>query len=302
MKAIKVFFQNAILMVTLLLLSACSAANNGVNLVGSTPGDNSIKSALSIPLDHEVDFIRWNLELANNDTFDLNIEYGESQPNTLGFKKGGFTQTIRGSYSIIKDHRSGFKEVYGLISNDLAETIFLAKLNENIYHFLTSDYQLMVGNGGWSYSLNRAEPIEAEGILIASQISDDEALELVFEGRTPCQEFKKEYPEMKASSECFKIKWKLVLHKDSITDKPSTCTIRNIVDNQPRDVSAKWEILKDAVAHPNATIYRIMVDNLAKPLLLMKGDGNVLFFLDGNKNPFVGNDDFSFTLNRREEP
>ena len=301
MKAINVPFQIALWAVTMLFFSSCSATNNpGINLVGSTPGDPAIKSMLAIPANENADFIRWNLKLMDDNSFNLDISYGESQPNTLGFKEGSKKKTIVGRFTIAKNQLKGFKEVYELISNDFVETISLAKLNENIYHILTLDKQLMIGNGGWSYSLNRLEAVEADSILIVSPTAVDKDSEVVFEGRTPCQEFKEAHPEMQASSGCFKIKWKLVLYKDAVANKPTTCTVRNIVDNQPRDISGTWEIIKGTATSPNATIYSIRVDNLQEPLLFLQADDNVLFFLDRNMNPFVGNQDFSFALNRKK--
>lgn len=46
-------------------------------------------------------------------------------------------------------------------------------------------------------------------------------------------------------------------------------------------------------------IYKIQADNLVEPVLLFLGDENVLFFLDKDNNPFIGNKDFSFTMNKR---
>src|SRR5690606_23546157 len=101
---------------------------------------------------------------------------------------------------------------------------------------------LMVGNGGWSYSLNRESPVDSGKILISSSVSEDKSLQLVFDGRTPCQEIAAEHPEMNASPSCFKLKWRLILNRDSVTHLPATCIIRKVVDNEPRDISGKWTI------------------------------------------------------------
>lgn len=293
--------RNTLLLLCLFLNTFCSGSNASqeIILVGSTPGGESIKSILSISTDTKIDFIRWNLKLDNNNNFVLNITYGESQPNTLDFKDTGRKQIINGTYQIKKQENHYFKEVYQLKSNALSENIVLAKINENLFHILTSDSQLMIGNGGWSYSLNRQNSVDAGEILISSPKLVDKSLQLVFDGRTPCHEIATSHPEMKANSGCFKLKWKLTLNKDSITFFPTTCTIRNIVDNQPRDISGKWTIIEGTKTNPEAIIYRIQVDNLANPMLFLVGDENVLFFLDQNYHPFIGNRDFSFTMNKR---
>lgn len=301
MTTLMVSFRNTLLLMCLFLTTSCSATNTKTEivLVGSTPGDESIKSMLSISAYTKVDFIKWNLKLDNKNAFVLDITYGESQPNTLGFKSDS-KQSIKGTYLITKNQEHNrFKEVYQLKSDDLPEKISLVKLNENLFHILTSQNQLMVGNGGWSYSLNRKTPIESGKILISSPMPDDKSIQLVFDGRTPCQEIAAEHPEMNASPSCFKLKWRLILNRDSVTYLPTTCTIRNIVDNQPRDISGKWEILNGTSSNQNTIIYKISVDNLTEPILLFAGDENVLFFLDKNNEPFTGNADFSFALNKK---
>ncbi len=42
-------------------------------------------------------------------------------------------------------------------------------------------------------------------------------------------------------------------------------------------------------------------DKQAYSLYLLKGDDNILFFVDPNGRLLVGNEDFSYTLNRRKE-
>lgn len=301
MKTVKIFFRNALLITCVSLTASCSAGNIKPEtvLMGSTPGDGLIKTMLTIPAETKVDFIRWNLIIDDKNAFVLDIAYGESKPNTLGFISEG-KQTIKGTCLMVKNQdRNRFREVYQLRGDDLPEIISLVKINENLFHILTPQNQLMVGNGGWSYSLNRKTPVDPGGILISSHQPDDKSLQLVFEGRTPCREIATAHPEMNASAACFKIKWRLVLNRDSITHEPTTCTIRNIVNNEPRDVAGKWTIIKGTATNAEAIIYSVQADNLAEPVLFLLGDENVLFFLDKDNNPLTGNEDFSFTMNKR---
>ena len=301
MATAKTFIRNTLLLLCIFLTASCSARNikPEIILIGSTPGDESIKTMLTIPAETKVDFIRWNLILDDKKAFVLDIAYGESKPNTLDFKSA-IKQTIKGTYLIVKNQgENRFKEIYQFKSDDLPEIISIVKINENLFHILTPQNQLMIGNGGWSYSLNRKVPIEPGKILISSPVPDDKSLQLVFEGRTRCQEIATEHPEMNASPSCFKIKWRLILNRDSITHEPTTCTIRNIVNNQPRDVTGRWILIKGTTTNAEAIIYNVQADNLAEPFLFFLGDENVLFFLEKDINPFIGNEDFSFTLNKR---
>ncbi len=267
-------------------------------LIGSTPGDSTIKSALSIPHKTQVDFIKWRLELRERQTFLMNIHYGESQPNTLGFLGDGERLTVQGTYSVVEGQSPNeFREVYQFNSNNLADNLIMVKVTENLFHFLDGQNHLMVGNGGWSYMLSREDPIENTSLLISSAVSD-ESTPLVFVGRTPCQEFALEHPEMNVSPACFKLKWKLVLNRDPLTNLPSTCVMRKIVDNQPREVTGRWTILRGAISDPESIIYQIDFDEPGESISLLAGDDNILFFLDKNDKPFVGNQDFSFVLNR----
>jgi hypothetical protein len=298
---VKTFIRNTLLLIGIFLTVSCSARNimPEIILIGSTPGDEPIKTMLTIPAETKVDFIRWNLILDDKNAFVLDIVYGESKPNTLDFKSD-VKQTVKGTYSIVKNQKGNrFKEIYQLKSDDLPEIISIVKINENLFHILTPQNQLMIGNGGWSYSLNRKNAVDPGEILIFSPKSNDKSLQLVFDGRTPCQEFATEHPEMNASPSCFKLKWKLILNRDSVTYLPTTCTIRTILDNQPRDVTGKWTIIKGTATNAEAIIYKIQADNLAEPILLFLGDENVLFFLDKDNKPFIGNEDFSFAINKR---
>jgi hypothetical protein len=44
--------------------------------------------------------------------------------------------------------------------------------------------------------------------------------------------------------------------------------------------------------------YRLQPAEKVKPFSLLAGDASLLFFVDDNNRPLVGNEDFSFTLNR----
>lgn len=304
MATLKSFLRSTILLLSFLLSISCApkAFTSEIVLVGSTPGDEIIKSMLSIPVDTKIDFIKWNLKLDNKNSFVLNLVFGESQPNTLGFKNGGEKRIINGTFTPYENgEKSNFQEIYQLKSSSLPEKILLVKLNQNLFHLLTPQNQLMNGNGGWSYSLNRKNPVVSDKILFSSTTSDDQSLQLVFDGRTPCQEIAVEHPEMNADQSCFKLKWRLILNWDSVTHQPTTCAIRNIVNNQPRNISGKWKIINGTETNPHAVIYKIEVGNLAEPILLLVGDENVLFFLDKNNEPLIGNEDFSFALNKKIE-
>lgn len=308
MKTLKSFYSYTLLLLCVFFSTSCSATGTSpeIVLVGSTPGDELIKSLLTIPSDMKVDFIRWNLNLnnanSNQNSYILDINFGEAQPNTLGFTNGGEKRSFEGTFAVSKNkNASAGSEIYHLKSKSLPNAISIIKISENLFHLLTPQNELMLGNGGWSYSLNRKDPFGSDKILISSTLSDFKFIQLVFDGRTPCQEIANEHPEMNARQSCFKLKWRLILNRDSVNHLPTTYTIRKVVNNNFQDVSGKWTIINGIPSNPDAIIYKIEPDKPDESISFLVADDNVLFFLDKNNEHYVGNEDFSFTLNKKIE-
>lgn len=262
-------------------------------LIGSTPGDDQIKKLLKIPASNPIDFISWQISFDGSNNFALDVQFGISQPNTLGFKADGEKRTINGKYAITSSIRSG--NLLQLQSTGLSGNILIKQINENLFHFQDANGGLMIGNGGWSYSLQRKSLTVNGKIRMRSMVNkNDTAFKMVFDGRTPCLEIAREHVEMKPNPDCFKIKWRLTLRRD----QNQTCAIRNIVDEQPRDIEGNWEIIKEVSGNVQTCFYRIKVPNLSRPIHFFIADDNILFFVDEHFIPFIGNKNFSYTMNR----
>jgi hypothetical protein len=261
------------------------AAGNA--FVGSTPGDDWVKLIFGISPAKKIDFIRWFLTLNEDETFSLNLSYGEGQPNTSGFRGGGEKLALAGSFTV----KGRF---YELKSESFAEPLRLVKLNENLFHLLTADGKLMTGNGGWSYTLNKKDPAARELSVWRSVVSPEATRETVFDGRTPCSEIAREY-RLQVVADCIKIKWRLTLYRDAATGQPSTYNLR-WVQYSPSLIEGKWRVTKKA----DSVIYQLSLDQTGETLSFLVGDENVLFFLDKGNQLLTGNGDFSFTLNRRK--
>ena len=115
----------------------------------------------------------------------------------------------------------------------------------------------------------------------------------VFAGRTACQEFMAEL-NLEANPECIKRKMNIILYQDSITGKPTTYETKGMGKWSGK---GKWFILQGTPTNPRATVFQVALDAKTS-LFLLKGDDNVLFILDRNKNFLIGNARFSYTLNR----
>jgi len=296
-------------------VNACSQTNTSQKLttdgvfVGSTPCDSLIKSLLAIRPDTKVDFMRWELTLSNSENnknvFVLNVAFGESQPNTPGFKEGWGKRYFEGKYTLLQGpNRNLNGEIYQLTSDKLPTTISLVKLTNNLFHLLTLENHLMVGNAGWSYTLNRKEPLTnisaiLPSLITSSTLLNDTARQITFAGRTPCAEFAKQY-NFHVGNDCNKLKWKLILHRDPTSSLPTTYTLYWTL-HRSSAVEGKWIIIKGSDTNPDVIIYQLDPDKPPASISFLVGDKNVIYFLDKNNKLFTGNKDFSYTLNKMKQ-
>ena len=124
-----------------------------------------------------------------------------------------------------------------------------------------------------------------------------------FEGRTPCQEISKQL-NLFVDAGCIKLKWSFTFLQDAATGRPGTYKLEGTLYRDGRLHAAaprtgKWSVLRDWSS--GALIYRLERDEPGGYLLLMRADENVLFFLDKEGNALVGNQSFSYTLNRTRD-
>jgi len=272
-------------------------------LLGSTPADSGIREVLSIDNEMKVDFIRWELVVKEDEprTFKLNINYGEAQPNTLGFISGGKEYTWEGNVVVAKGFADNSNmEIYTLKGSRQDQELSILKLNGNLFHILTSDGKLMRGNGGYSYTLNRGDFIPVSGSLFSSSsapfFTGNQAM-VVFEGRTPCLEISKEY-NLGFIENSFKIKWKLTLFRDLKTNQPTEFHLQR-TGHRSEDIKGYWKLINDTASNPQFTLLQIVPEEPEEKITFLVGDRNVLFFVSKKLDLLVGNADFSYTLNRR---
>ena len=119
-----------------------------------------------------------------------------------------------------------------------------------------------------------------------------------FEGRTPCQEISKQLGVEK-SGDCHKVKWQLILYRDPASGAPTTYALGGLAWRNPPK-TGKWAWSKGTTEHPNAEVIVLDGNGAENFLTFQKGDVNVLFLLGPDRRLLVGNEHFSFTLNRVE--
>lgn len=285
--ALLVYFAAALVMSA----AACRnhpSASTDIHLAGSTPGDEPVKAMFGIPSATAIDFMRWDLSMAPNDhTFTLTLNYGTSVPNTQDLKDGGAFKKINGKYS-------SNEAIIHFNATDKT-SFYLQRISENVYHLLDTKQELITGNGGWSYSLSRVEPVARAntwpGFKQLVQAKDT-STKIEFIGRTPCQIIAQQ-TKMNVSKECWKMKWLLVLKRDAQTGNPAGFQLKRPNINQEL-AQGNWQISKTT----DGNILTLNLNNNTS-LNFLIGNENVLFILDDQLKPLVGNSDMSFTLNRR---
>jgi hypothetical protein len=121
-----------------------------------------------------------------------------------------------------------------------------------------------------------------------SIVSGNSSVYGVFAGRTPCQEFLKEF-NMSENAACTKRKMGVTLYEDSVTHKP---TLYETWGMGKWTGKGRWHILQGTPNDPQAIVFQLDL-NPNTFLYLLKGDENVFFILDKNKNFLIGNSDHS---------
>ncbi|MBD0277290.1 MAG: hypothetical protein ICV81_04905 [Flavisolibacter sp.] len=155
---------------------------------------------------------------------------------------------------------------------------------------------MLVGNGGYSYALNSTAPLKTDQFNI-QPIQGMLIFPVVFEERTPCQE-RSSLLGLHKSEACDKMKWHIIFYTDSVSGKPSYYLKDGIGYRKGTMERGKWQIIS---GKDGRIIYQVNPDNQAYSLYLLKGDDNILFFIHPDGHLLVGNEDFSYTLNRRKE-
>ncbi len=262
-----------------LLFFFCSTNRNKKIFVSSTPANFTVRSFLEIPATDSIDFVKWKLVLKKN-TYTLNCTYGISKPNTNDFINGGKTIELNGK---VTKEKNFYQLVNGIFVLNIIE------LNDNLLHLLSSDKLLLIGNGGWSYTLNNTFPSISDEINIQAKQSllQDS---IVFDGRTPCN-----VPGVvSAGTECYKLKWRIILYADKLNNNTGTYKILGTAWLKGNGQTGSWTVATGKNGH---IIYQLNNNNIV--LNLLKLDENILLFTDGNGNLLIGNEDFSYTLNRK---
>lgn len=283
----------ALVAVVLFTRTSVASPNAGV-FSATSPCAEFAKSFLRIPAGENCDRIKWRLSLFDSGKYTLKRDWGFHVDNRTYLPKD--TTTIEGTWKTIK----------GLIQLNAGNpnSLSFALVDQNILHLLDANKQLAIGDSGASYTLSRdQESSVIASASYASAIQNKPATQTLFSGRSPCREVAHEL-NRSVPSDCFKLKWALTLHRDLKTLAPTTYHLRGSLywkDNGPEHPrEGKWKIIKGTKTNPNAVVYELEAFGKDGPIFLLEADRNILFFATKDGNLLIGNDDFSYTLNREE--
>jgi hypothetical protein len=270
--------------------------------VASTPCDSISKSLLHIPSAEKCDFIKWKLTLEQREpNYTLICQYGMARQGTRDFMEGSKTMELKGRWT------NDAEAVFSFASYNPRMTLYMLQADQNLFHLLDNNKHLMVGNGGWSYTLNRIDPVSVSNSqLTVSPImldpSNNSSIVGIFEGRTPCSHLLRAINKIDASR-CQISKWRVTLYQDSVTHGATNFRLKTVYVGTGNEVyvnEGRWQAGLATKQHAGSTIYQLQLDpNYPKlNLNFLKADENILFFLDEHGNLSVGNNYTSYTLNR----
>ena len=279
----------------------------------TTPCDEEAKKILGISPGTDCEMMKWDLTLykdANKNTpatFHLNCVYGLAKQGTRGFMDGAKTIELKGKCAIEKAiPENGIAAIFNLTADDRPIALSFLHPDQNIIHLL-NDKRPMIGNGAWSYTLNRKKPIlsssdrftlQAASLMLPVTGSDTIG---IFGGRTPCNSILREINNISAEG-CQIIKCRLTLLQDRNSRTPTSFLLETIYvgkGDTRYNTKGKWKLMQGIAGDPSAIVYQLEPDTGNKktqPILLKAGD-DILFFLDNNTSFLVGNDYCSYTLN-----
>jgi hypothetical protein len=269
--------------ITLFLIGSCILSyGNDLIYRGCTPAHPDVRKFLGISLTDSIDFIRWKIVVGAN-RYELDCRYGLSKANTNGFVN---ERKHLSSGELMKHDYQ-----YTLRNNN--KNLHILAINPNLLHLLDNNKKMLVGNGGYSYTLNTNTPIKTDKFNLS--ISNNAiASSMAFEGRTPCQELAK-LMVLNKSADCIKMKWYIIFNVDPVTKQHLYKLKGGLAFRQENKFQGEWEIIK---GKEGRVIYKLKPESGRYIIYLLKADDNILLFTDQDGNLLVGNEDFSYTLNR----
>ena len=140
---------------------------------------------------------------------------------------------------------------------------------------------------------------------------------VVFAGTTPCGNVIRPLHKINAEPDCpleeckcIMVEWELTLYMDANTKEPTRYKLKGInrytvketnMYSEPgtkSEAEGKWAIVRGTKTNPGAIYYQLNPGQPGMDLSFLKLSDNLLHIVDQNKKLMIGNEFFSYTLNR----
>ena len=157
----------------------------------------------------------------------------------------------------------------------------------------------------------------ATSLARPDQLSTRKDSSVLFTGTTPCSNIIRPLHKITAEADCIwnechciMVEWKLTLYTNPVTLKPTSYKLTSInrfsvketnMYSQPgtkAESEGKWTIVRGTKTNPDALVYRLNPDKPAISVDMLKLSDNLLHVLDREGRLMIGNEFWSYTLNR----
>lgn len=262
----------------------------------TTPCDAITRPVPTMAPGAQCEMATWRVELGVDGRYTLDAAYGMAQPNTLGIRDGGTKVQLAGTYAADRG-------IVTLSTDDPAVSVRFLRVGEDLLHLIDADDELVVGNGGWAYTLNRDGKAGRHTPLVTPVFDEGRTPGGgVFEGRTPCTEDVKAFtPNL--VPDCSRLKWRLTLRQNA--GGAPAGYVSGVVGREDA-TEGTWTIRRGLPGFPDAVLYELCpaappgVTGECRKLRLLLVGGRHLFMLAADNKLLVGDNYWSYTLSRTE--
>ena len=141
-------------------------------------------------------------------------------------------------------------------------------------------------------------------------VQPETSLDSEFVGSTPCTALPRDFLKIPSNAACECIRWQLTLRTGDVAGSRGTyvlVTIHGMSETNGHgffqsgtktETTGQWRTTVGRRADPRATVYQLQTTDPPRSLALVKIDENLLHPLTYDGQLMVGNDSWSFTLNR----
>ena len=152
---------------------------------------------------------------------------------------------------------------------------------------------------------------------VTDQSTSSKDSSVVFAGTTPCGNIIRPLNEISPEPDCaleeckcMMVEWELTLYTDADTKKPARYKLKSINRHTVKETNmysepgvktereGRWEIVRGIKTNPGTIYYQLDPDKPGISLRLLKLSDNLLHIVDQNEKLMIGNEFFSYTLNR----